>query len=178
MNRPPIWGLMAELELPQDILRAAKRAHAEGYRQIDAYTPFPVHGLHDAIGHHTTRLPLIVLIGGVVGCLSGFLLQYYATVIDYPINIAGRPLNSWPMFIPVTFELTILVAGFATVLGMLGLNGLPTPYHPVFNVSRFELASRTHFFLVIEATDPKFDPVRTRAFLESLGPSGVYEVDH
>ena len=120
---------------------------------------------------------MLVLIGGIIGCAGGFYLQYWASVIDYPLNIGGRPLNSWPMFIPVTFELTILVAGLTAVLGLLALNGLPMPYHPVFNVERFQFATRNRFFLCIESADPKFDHEATRRFLESCGPQGVYEVE-
>ena len=144
---------------------------------MDAYSPFPIDELAEAIGFHKTRLPLIVLIGGIIGCLGGFYLQYWASVIDYPLNIGGRPLNSWPMFIPVTFELTILLAALSAVLGLLALNGLPMPYHPVFNVERFQLATSNRFFLCIEAADPKFDDEATRRFLESVGSQGVYEVE-
>jgi hypothetical protein len=164
-----IYGLLAEFDRPEDLLNAAQRAHTEGFRRIDAYTPFPIHGLSEAVGFHQTRLPLIVLIGGIIGAVGGFFLQYYQSKYYYPLNIGGRPLNSWPQFIIITFELTILCAGLSAVLGMLALNGLPQPYHPLFNAPNFELASRTHFFLAIEAADPKFDPVRTREFLQSLG---------
>jgi hypothetical protein len=169
---------MAEFDRPEDLLGAAQQAYADGYRRMDAYTPFPVEGLAEALGLHRTRLPLVVLLGGIVGCIGGFGLQYYAAVIDYPLNIGGRPLNSWPSFVPVTFETTILCAALAAVLGMLALNGLPMPYHPVFNVPRFELATRDHFFLCIEATDPRFDRQGTRQFLERLGCREVTEVDH
>ena len=145
---------------------------------MDAYTPFPVDGLAEALGFHKTAVPLIVLIGGLIGCIGGFCLQYWVAVIDYPINVGGRPLNSWPSFIPVTFELTILVAALAAVFGLLALNGLPMPYHPVFNVERFELASRNRFFLCIEAVDPKFESEATRRFLASAGSQGVFEVEH
>ncbi len=144
---------------------------------MDAYSPFPVEGLSEALGFHRTRVPLIVLIGGLIGCVGGFYLQYWGAVIDYPINVGGRPLNSWPSFIPITFELTILIAALFAFFGVLALNGLPMPYHPVFNVERFELASRNRFFLCIEAVDSKFDPTGTRAFLESTGARGVYEVE-
>jgi hypothetical protein len=177
-TKPPIYGLMAEFDNPDALLAAARGAYAEGYRRMDAYTPFPVKGLAEAIGFHHTRLPLIVLIGGIVGCVGAFLMQYYIAVIDYPLNVGGRPLNSWPSFIPVTFELTILVAAIAAVVGMLALNGLPMPYHPVFNVLRFHLATRNQFFLCIEATDPQFDREGTRRFLEALKSRGVYEVEH
>ena len=172
-----VYGLMAEFGQPEALLEAARRSFAEGYRRMDAYSPFPVDGLAEAIGFRRTWLPLIVLIGGIIGCVGGFYLQYWAAVIDYPLNIGGRPLNSWPMFIPVTFELTILVAALSAVLGLLALNGLPMPYHPVFNVERFQLATRNRFFLCIEAADPKFDYQATRRFLESVGSQGVYEVE-
>jgi hypothetical protein len=176
--RPPIFGLMAEFDNPEDLLVAAQRAHDEGYRRMDAYSPFPVEGLADAIGFRRSGLPLVVLIGGILGGLGGYLMQYYISVIDYPLNVGGRPLHSAPAFIPVTFELTILVAALAAVLGLLALNGLPMPYHPVFNVPRFEMASRNLFFLCIEAADPRFDRQDTRRFLESLQPLGVSEVAH
>jgi hypothetical protein len=164
-----IYGLLAEFDRPEDLLRAAERARAEGFRRMDAYTPFPIHGLSEAVGFHQTRLPLIVLIGGIIGAVGGFMMQYWTSKYYYPLNIGGRPLNSWPQFIIITFELTILCAGLSAVLGMLALNGLPQPYHPLFNAPNFELASRTHFFLAIEATDPKFDLAQTRTFLHSLG---------
>lgn len=176
--KPPIYGLMAEFDNPAALVAASRRAREEGYRQMDAYTPFPVEGLAEAVGFRHTRLPLVVLIGGMVGCIGGFLLQYYTSVIDFPLNVGGRPFNSWPSFIPVTFEMTILAAALSVVLGMLALNGLPMPYHPVFNVDRFALATRDRFFLCIEATDPKFDREGTTRFLEGLKPRGVYEVAH
>src|ERR687891_2082059 len=172
-----LYGLMAEFDAPEALLEAARRSFADGYRRMDAYTPFPVDGLAEAIGFHKTRIPLIVLIGAVVGCIGGFYLQYWASVINYPLNIGGRPLNSRPAFIPVTFEVTILVAALSAVLGLLALNGLPMPYHPVFNVERFQLATRNRFFLCIEAIDPKFDHEATLRFLESVGPQGVYDVE-
>src|SRR5207244_8730306 len=172
-----LYGLMAEFDEPTTIVVAARRAHEEGYRRMDAYSPFPIEELTEAIGFTHTKLPLIVLIGGIVGCLGGFTLCYWVSAIAYPLNIGGRPLNSWPAFIPVTFECTILLAALAAVLGMLALNGLPQPYHPVFNVPSFALASRDRFFLCIEAADPKFDISRTRAFLEGLGPRAISEVE-
>ena len=178
MAKPPIYGLMAEFPNAETLLEAARRAHAAGYRRMDAYSPFPIDGLAEAIGFHKNRLPLLVLIGGIFGCIGGFVLQYWVSVIDYPINVGGRPFNSWPAFIPVTFELTILMAALSAVLGMIALNGLPMPYHPVFNVERFELASRNRFFLCIEAVDSKFDADATRQFLRDLEAQGVYDVAH
>ncbi|MBI3492580.1 MAG: DUF3341 domain-containing protein [Acidobacteria bacterium] len=167
---------MAEFEDPTSLVTAAHRARHEGYRRMDAYSPFPIEELHEALGAHPTRLPLIVLIGGLCGCVGGYALQYWASAIAYPINVAGKPLHSWPAFIPVTFECTILVAALSAVLGMLALNGLPMPYHPVFNVPRFALASRNRFFLCIEAGDSKFDLEETRRFLETLNPREVTTV--
>ena len=172
----PTYGIMAEFSQPDALIAAANAAREAGFKRMDAYTPFPIHGLHEALGFHKTRLPLIVLIAGTCGCLGGFFMQYFAAAVHYPLNIGGRPLNSWPAWIIITFEVTILVSGITTVLGMLALNGLPRPYHPVFNASNFELASRTHFFLCIEAADPKFDKLETRRFLESLGANSVVEV--
>jgi hypothetical protein len=176
-DKPKIYGLMAEFDSPETLLEAARRAFAAGFRKMDAYSPFPVEGLAEAIGFHRSQIPLIVLIGGIVGCLGGFYLQYWVSVIDYPINIGGRPLNSWPSFIPVTFELTILIAALSAFFGVLALNGLPMPYHPVFNVERFELASRNRFFLCIEAADAKFDLNVTRQFFQQIGAQGIYEVE-
>jgi hypothetical protein len=168
---------MAEFDSPEALLEAGRRAFAAGFRKMDAYSPFPVDGLAEAIGFHHTRVPLIVLIGGIIGCLGGFYLQYWVAVIDYPLNIGGRPLNSWPSFIPVTFELTILIAALFAFFGVLALNRLPMPYHPVFNVERFQLASRNRFFLCIEAVDSNFEPERTRRFLDEIGSLGTYEVE-
>ena len=176
MKAGVIHGLMAEFDDPTSLVEATTRAHRAGYRCMDAYSPFPIEELHEALGAHHTRLPLIVLIGGLCGCLGGYGLQYWSSVMAYPLNIGGKPLHSWPAFIPVTFECTILVAALSAVLGMLALNGLPQPYHPVFNVPRFALASRNRFFLCIEATDPKFDLEGTRAFLVTLNPREVSTV--
>jgi hypothetical protein len=173
---PDVYGLMAEFQDPNELVAAAHRAYHEGYRRMDAYSPLPIEELHEAIGFGHTRLPLIVLIGGIIGGLSGFGLQSWASIVAYPLNIGGKPLFSWPAFIPVTFECTILGAALSAVFGMLALNGLPQPYHPVFNVPRFSLASRSGFFLCIEALDSKFDLSRTREFLESLGASEVTTV--
>ena len=176
MKSTVIYGLMAEFEDPTSLVTATERAHHEGYRSMDAYSPYPIEELHQALGARHTKLPLIVLIGGLVGCLGGYALQYWSSVSAYPLNIGGKPLHSWPAFIPVTFECTILAAALSCVLGMLALNGLPMPFHPVFNVARFALASRNRFFLCIEATDPKFDLEETRRFLESLEPREVSTV--
>ena len=174
--RPTTYGLMAEFDTPTALVAAANAARAEGYTRMDAYSPIPIEELHHAIGFHHTKLPLIVLLGGLAGGLAGYGLQYWSSVIEYPLNIGGRPFHSWPSFIPVTFELTILGAALAAVFGMLALNGLPMPYHPVFNAPRFALASRNRFFLCIETRDPKFDRDGTHRFLEGLDPRGVSEV--
>lgn len=172
-----IYGLLAEFETPEALREGAERAYAEGYRRMDAYSPFPVEGLAEAVGFRRTRLPLIVLIGGILGGAGGFLLQYWISVIDYPLIVGGKPFNSWPAFIPVTFELAVLAASLSAVLGMLALNGLPMPYHPVFNVERFALASRDRFFLCIEVSDRNFDLQKTREFIQGLKPRGVYEIE-
>jgi hypothetical protein len=176
MKRTPIYGLMAEFESAQSLLAAARHTHASGYQKIDAYTPFPVEDLAEAIGFHTNRVALVTLIGAIIGGLSGYGLQWWIATISYPINVGGRPYHSWPSFIVVTFELTILFGGISAVLGMLALNGLPMPYHPVFNVPRFAMASKDRFFLIIFATDAKYDPIGTRRFLESLQPRSISEV--
>jgi hypothetical protein len=176
--RPPLYGLLAEFENPAALLSASRQAFLAGYRHMDAYSPFPIEGLAETIGYRKTGLPLLVLIGGILGGAGGYLLQYYSAVIDYPLNVGGRPLHSWPAFIPVTFEMTILLAALVAVLGMLALNGLPMPYHPVFNVPRFALATRDRFFLCVEATDPQFDREATWAFLTGLAAREVHEVAH
>lgn len=177
MRRPPVYGLLAEFHDPGDLVLAVRRAKEAGYERMDAYTPFPIEELAHLLGRRRL-LPLVVLIGGVTGTLTALFMQYYAAVISYPINVGGRPLDSWPAWIPITFELTVLFAALTTVLGMLALNGLPMPYHPVFNVPRFALATRDRFFLCIEATDPKFDRDETRRFLERFVPRSVSEVEH
>lgn len=178
MKRPPIYGLMAEFDSPTDLVVAARSAYEAGYRKMDAYSPFPIEEAAEAIGFHHTRLPLVVLVGGILGCVGGYGLQYWISALDYPLNIGGKPYNSWPSFIPVTFETTVLMAAFAAVLGMLALNGLPMPYHPVFNAPRFALASKDRFFLCIEAVDPKFDRDLTYRFLRDLHARDVTEVPH
>ena len=176
--KTPSYGLLAEFTEPETLLRAARQAHQDGYRRLDAYSPMPVEGLAEAIGFTRNRMPLLVLIGGLLGGVGALTMMWFSAVKNYPLNVGGRPLFSWPAFIPITFELAILGASTFAVLGMLGLNGLPMPYHPVFNVPSFALASRNRFFLCIEADDPLFDPVRTRQFLEGLGAKEVSDVAH
>jgi hypothetical protein len=175
---PRIYGLMAEFASATDLVAAARRVREEGYVRTDAFSPFPIEGLSEELGFHKTRVPLLVLVGGILGAFTGYFMQYYLATVEYPFNVGGRPAHSWPAFIPVTFETTILVAALFAVLGMLALNGLPMPYHAVFNVPRFALASRDRFFLCIEATDPRFDLESTGAFLRSMGPTEVAEVPH
>jgi len=176
-HQPQIHGLMAELNSADDLIAAAHQIHDAGYRCVDAYTPYPIEEVSEALGHHRSKLPLIVLIGGLLGALGGYGLQYWAATIAYPMNVGGRPFHSWPAFIVPTFECTILAAALFAVLGMFALNGLPHPYHPVFNVPRFALASRDRYFLVIEARDPKFDRHETERFLTGLKASEVFEVE-
>jgi len=169
MTEPlPVYGLMAEFLLPEEILEATKRAREAGYRDMDAYTPYPIEGLAAALGMKSSWIPSIVFIGGLVGASVGFFMQYFSMAVDYPLNSGGRPLNSWPVFIPITFEVFVLIAAFAAFLGVLYLNGLPRPHHPVFEVPAFARASQDRFFLCIEAVDPRFDLERTAAFLTSL----------
>ncbi len=176
--RPATYGLMAEFDDPTAVVAAAEKVYEAGYRRIDAFSPYPIEALSEAVGVHSTKMPLIVLIGGILGGLGGYLMQYYVHVIDYPLNVGGKPFHSWPSFIPVTFELTILGAAVGAVFGMLALNGLPEPYHPVFNAPNFALASRDRFFLLIESLDPKFDHDETANFLKSLGSHEVTDVEH
>jgi hypothetical protein len=174
---PAIYGLLAEFDTPTQLVDAAKRVYSAGYRRIDTFSPFPIEEAWEAIGHHDRRLSAIVLAGGIAGLLTGFALEEWVHTIAYPVNIAGKPLNSWPQFIPVMFELTILFAAIAGVLGMIVLNGLPQPYHPAFNVERFEHASRDKFFLIVESEDPKFDRQGTADFLKGLNATEVSEVE-
>lgn len=172
-----IYGLMAEFEHSEEIVEATRRAYAEGYRNMDAYTPFPMHEVFHELHDHRTWVPPITLVGGVVGLVGGFMLQTWTTAIDYPLNIGGRPLFSWPAFIPITFECMVLLAAFSAVIGMLALNGLPQPYHPVFNTPGFERCGVDRFFLCIESSDPRFDRAETARFLNSLGAQRVSEVE-
>jgi hypothetical protein len=176
-HRSHIHGVMAEFATPAELMHAVEKAREAGYRRMDAYTPFPVEGLSEAMGLKRNMVPFITLLGGLAGGLGGFAFQYWVNVITYPLNIGGRPQNSWPAFIPVTFELTVLGASLCAVLGMLALNGLPQPHHPVFNVQRFKHASADRFFLCIEARDPKFHLSETARFLHGLHPHRVNEVN-
>lgn len=176
-HAPPLYGVIAEFESPGDLVHAARKTYEAGYRRINGYSPYPIEELSEAIGFTHTSLPLIVFIGGLLGGLAGFFMQYYMEVIDYPLNVGGRPFNSWPAFIPITFECTVLGAAFSAVLGMLILNRLPQPYHPVFNVPNFALATRDRFFLAVEANDPKFDHGKVVELLKSLNAMEVSDVE-
>jgi hypothetical protein len=175
---PAIYGILAEFDSSTDLVYATKAAYAAGYRKMDAYSPFPIEEASEALGFHKSRVPLIVLLGGLLGGFSGFGLQYWINVISYPLNIGGKPYDSWPAFIVPTFEMTILFAGLSGVFGMFALNGLPMPHHPLFNVDRFSAVTRDKFFLCVEAADPKFDLVDTQRFMESLKPLSISEVPH
>lgn len=176
MKRTPTYGLLAEFDSPTALVKAAEATHAAGYVKIDAYSPLPIEGLAEAIGFHHDLVPLVTLIGAIIGGATGYLMQYWINTMAYPLNIGGKPFHSWPSFIVVTFEMTILFGGISAVFGMLALNGLPMPYHPVFNVSRFAMASKDRFFLIVFSSDKKYDDVKTREFLESLGPKTLTEV--
>jgi len=176
MKRDPIYGIMAEFDSAQALVDAARATHEAGYKKIDAYSPFPIEGLAEEIGFHHDEVPLVVLIGGIVGGLTGFFMQYWISVIDYPLNIGGKPYNSWPAFIVITFEMTILFAGISAVLGMLALNGLPMPYHPVFNVPRFSAASKDRFFLIVFSSDKKYKANEVRNFFQTLKARAIDEV--
>ena len=175
---PAIYGLIAEFDTSTELVEASQAAYSAGYRRIDAYSPFPIEEASEAIGFHKSRVPLVVLLGGLLGGLSGFALQYWINVIAYPLNIGGKPYDSWPAFIVPTFEMTILFAGLSGVFGMFALNGLPMPYHPLFHVEQFSRVTRDKFFLCVEATDQKFDIVDTQRFMESLKPVSIAEVPH
>jgi hypothetical protein len=167
------YGVIAMFLQPELVVAAAKAAYARGYRRVEAYSPMPVDGLSEALGFRRNALPLVVFIAGLCGGVGGLFLQWFASAVHYPIIVAGRPFASWPAFIPITFELTILVAAFGAVFGMLALNGLPRPHHPIFNAPNFALASRSRFFLCIQAVDPLFDLEQTREFLSGLGAKEV-----
>jgi hypothetical protein len=176
-TKPPIYGYIVEFDDAEDLLATARASRAEGYTVVEAYSPMPLHGLSEIMGWKN-HMSLIVLCGGIFGGIAGFALQYWISVIDYPVNIGGKPMNSWPAFIVPTFEGTILCAALAAVFGMFWLNGLPQPYHPVFNVPRFSEASRDRFFLMILSRDPKFDMVGTKRFLAQRNPLSLEEVPH
>jgi hypothetical protein len=175
---PEVYGLLAEFDKPEDVVAATREAYAAGYRFMEAYSPFPVEGLAEALGFERNGIARIVLLGGLIGGLGGFFMMWFSSVVHFPLDIGGRPYNSWPAFIPITFELTILAAAGSAVFGMLGLNGLPRPHHPVFNVPNFALASRNRFFLCLQARDPLFDVDRSRAFLEERAPRTISVVPH
>ncbi len=175
---PGIYGMVAEFDSPDAIVEAAEKAHAEGYRVMDAYTPVPIHGLDEALGFKPTRLPWLILAGGLSGAAGLFGFQVWVNMVDYPLNIGGRPFFSWPSFIPVTFEGMVLFASFCAVFGLIAACGFPQPYHPVANAPRFERASSDLFFLCIESKDPKYDASTTRRFLEGLGAQAVTEVEN
>src|SRR5713101_6585031 len=172
-----LYGVMAQFDNPSALVAAARETYAAGYRRINGYSPFPIEELSDAIGFKRTTLPLIVLAGGIIGALGGFFMQYWMEVIEYPIKVGGKPFNSWPAFIPITFECTVLAAAFAAVFGMLALNKLPQPYHPVFNAPTFALATRDSFFLVIESKDPKFDHDEVMQLMKTLEARDVCDVE-
>jgi hypothetical protein len=176
--RTPIYGLMAEFETAEQTLEATRRARQAGYRDMDAYTPYPVEGLATELGLPHTRVPFVVLVAALVGAAVGFGMQYWTMAVDYPLNVGGRPDNSWPVWVPIAFEVMVLVAALAALFGMFFLNGLPQPHHPVFNVDRFARASQDRFFLCIEATDPLFDREATGQFLTGLRAKEVVEVPH
>ena len=175
-NQDPLYGLMAEFETAGELVAAARRTKEAGFRKFDAYTPFPIHELDDAMDLHDNRVSLFTLIGGLIGCAGGFGLASWVQAVALPLNIGGRPFISAPMYIPITFECTVLIGGLTAAISMIVMNGMPSPYHPVFNVERFTDASRSKFFLCIESDDPKFDRHATAGFLESLGPEEIAEV--
>jgi hypothetical protein len=176
-TKPKLHGVMGEFATPIDLVNAIEKVKEAGYTKLDAYTPFPIEETWEALGHHKSPVPLIVLIGGIIGGLGGFFLQYWVSVIEYPINVGGRPFNSWPAFIPVTFECTILGAVLSAVAGVFIINGLPEPYHPVFNVQRFAFASRNRYFLCVEARDPKFNRDEIHKLLLELSASEATDVE-
>lgn len=172
-----IYGIMAEFDTPTELVEAARQVRDAGYKKTDAFSPFPIHEMDEALGIKRTILPFMVLGGGIAGLIGGFALQIWVHAIEYPMNIGGRPYLSIPNFVPPAYELTILLAAFTAVFGMLALNGLPQPYHPVFNVPRFALATREKFFLLIEASDPLYDYAEAKSFMESLNPQEVFDVE-
>lgn len=175
---PSTYGLLAEFDKPQALIDAARATYDAGFRKIDAFTPYPLEEAAEVIGFHKNHVALIALIGGICGFFAGYMLEYWVSTTAYPLNVGGRPFHSAPQFIPVAFETTVLGAALSTVLGMLGMNGLPQPYHPVFNSPSFAMsASKDKFFLLIEAEDPKFDEQETRNFLQQFNPLGISDVE-
>jgi hypothetical protein len=173
---PGVYGVLAEFGTADDILHAARRARAHGYQLVEAYTPYPVDGLAEELGFWSTSIPFVVLVAGIIGAGVGFLMMYWTMAIDYPFDVGGRPLNSWPVYVPIAFEVMILVASFSALFGMMFMNGLPRLNRPIFNVPHFTRATQDRFFLCIESSDPRFDPVATKEFLAALGPYSVVEV--
>lgn len=173
----PLYGVMAEFDSSQEIVDAARHVMREGFSKVEAYTPVPIEELNDIIHRHRTKLPKFVLAGGLTGMATGFALQFWASTIAYPMNVGGRPQAAWPAFIVPSYELTILFSALTAAIGMIIFNGLPQPYHPVFNVEKFSMASSDKFFLVIESMDPKFDRQGATALLQGLGAKGVYDVE-
>lgn len=173
---PKLYGLLAEFDSAIAIVEAARQTREAGYVKVDAYTPFPIHELDDALRLPRTKLPWLVFAGGIIGMLGGFALQYWASAMEYPMNVGGRPYASWPAFVVPAYEMTILFASITAVVGMIWLNGLPRPYHPIFNAPNFSNASADRFFLAIEAVDPRFELDATRRFLQELKPIGVTDV--
>ncbi len=172
-----LYGIMVEFGSATDLVDAARKVRDAGFTRTDAFSPFPLHEIDEALGIKRSILPYLIFAGGITGLLSGIGLEYFVHVIDWPIIVGGRPAFSLPSFVPPAFELTILFAAFTAVFGMLFLNGLPSPYHPVFNVPRFALVTREKFFLIIESTDPKYDYEETRNFMEGLGGQEVFDVE-
>ena len=170
-----VYGMTAEFDTPEALMDAAENARLAGYKKMDAYSPFPIHGLSDAIGFKSVAVPYIVFIGGFCGTMAGFTLEWWTSTMDYPLNVGGKPFNSLPAFIPVMYEATILFAALSAVFGMFALNGLPKPYHSIFNAPGFERASQDRFFLAIESEDPKYDAEATRSFLMDQKPLTVNE---
>lgn len=174
---PSVFGILAEFSSEKELLEAAVKVRDEGYKATDAYSAYPIHGLLEALGKKDSLIPWFILACGLAGFAAAWGLQVFVAVIDYPVNIGGRPLFSWPAFLPIVFELTVLFSAFGAVFGMIGFNGLPLPYHPLFNVEAFKSATRDGFFIGIESTDPKFDRAKTAQFLKGLKAKGVYEVE-
>jgi len=171
-----LYGLLVEFETPEQVVDAARKVRAEGYTAVEGYTPYPVEELFEALDHKRTILPVIIFLGGLFGFLGGYGLEYWASVLYYPMNIGGRPFHSWPAFVPPAFETTILLGSLTAAGAMLLANGLPRPHHPLFGVPAFDRATDDRFFLCIESTDPKFDRDATFNFLRSLNPHEVLEV--